>query len=574
MKRQLGIVVCAVVAAGCFAMGAWAIDIDQDADAMDSPQPMPVESPVPAGAGEINVTAVTTNMVAIGENGDAVLDLLPEEIEIYEDGQLTQLLELVPGLGPSEDVQPAGPVTDQEEEEVEAPEVLSRPWRVVVYVSTELAGRFVLPALCRSTAAQAPRLVELGPVDIVLADPTPQFVARAGDDPDMLKAALEQLASEASGMTSVEKIRKSFLQDFRPGVGFNQSYTITQSSPATFAARARASVQRERTIIRQELDRIVMWMQSQPPTTKGLMVWLTGGFDLNPSDYYIPLVQQIDPFLARTLRSDHQTAGLQDEVVEIVETALAFGWTILPINSSRVSFAHGAEYEGTGKVQHLAGVGANSISAQGGEFRQVAPNYPLQIVAKGTGGEFVVSEDHLEKALDNARSAYQLTYQTGRPADGELHRLEIRCTRPGVRLRGRHYAASGSLRAVAVTRGRRYLAGEEVDGGLDLSVALRNITRSKGGEGTGDLRVTADLTGLREVLSPVGLGQMRVTIVVEVEDGLPFVHHQELDLDWDQVKTFWTFGAPLKWPKDASRLAVVVEEIVSSTWAVTAVDLD
>lgn len=557
-----------VVVAGCLPVAALASEPDHDRGTV----PEDAAAPAVAGAEEINVTAVTTNLVALDQSGNAVLDLRAEEIEVYEDEQPAVVLELIPGLGPSGIAQ-SSQAADQSADTEES-EGLSRPWRVVVYVSTELAGRFVLPALCRSTAAQAPRLTALGPVDIVLADPSPHFVARAGDDPEALTEALEQLASEASGVTSVEKIRRSFLQDFKPGVGFNQSYTITQSSPATFAARARAAVQRERTIIRHELDRLVMWMQSQPPTTKGLLIWLTGGFDINPSDFYIPLVEQLDPFLARTLRSDHQTSSLQPEVVEIVEAALAFGWTVLPLNSSRLSFAHGAEYEGTGKAQHLGGVGANSIAAQGGEFRQVAPNYPLQMVARGTGGEFVASEANLENALGRARSAYQLTYQTERPADGELHRLEMKCTRPGVRLRGRQYATSGSLRAVAVTRGRQYLAGDHVSGGLDMSATLRNITRSKRGEGSGDLRVTADLTQLRTVLSAVDLGRIRVTIVVEVEDGKPFVHHQELGLDWEQVKTYWTFGAPLKWPKDATRLAVVVEELVSSTWAVSAVDLD
>jgi len=318
---------------------------------------------------------------------------------------------------------------------------------------------------------------------------------------------------------------------------------------------------------------MVAWMQSQPPTARGLLVWMTGGFDLNPADFYIPLVEQIDSNLAVTLRSDYSMLSLEEDVRQVVEVALSYGWTVLPVNSSRTTFIYGAEVDGTGKVQHHQGVGAGAISTQQGDFRQVAPNFPLQIIARSTGGEFVTNEEQFRTALEHIRGAYAVTYQVERPVDGRLHRLEIRCTRPGVRLRGRLYAASGSLRGVSTTRAKRLLAGDEVGGILAMNADIHNISKAPRGQQIGDLLVSADLGELRHTLSPVNLGEMRITVVVEVANRSPFIHHQEIAVDWNEMDDVWQFGADIKWPKNASRLAVVVEELVSSTWGASIVPL-
>jgi hypothetical protein len=529
-------------------------------------------SPASSG-GLIDVTAVSTTLIAFEKDGRAVLDLRPEELMVLEDGEPVKLLALDSGLAAEgtegtriPDMSNAGTTVDDSK-------VSAHSWRVVIYVSTELAGRFVLPTLCRRTADEATRMTDLGPVEVVLADPTPTLLIEAGRRPEDVRQALEQVARDASGVTTIEQIRTAFTRDFKPGVGFDRQYTVTQSSPQTYAARARAAVHRERTVIRGEIDRMVAWMQSQPPTARGLLVWMTGGFDLNPADFYIPLVEQIDPNLAVVLRSDYSMLSLEKDVRQMVDVALAYGWTIMPINLSRTSFIYGAEVAGAGKVQHLQGVEANSISSQPSEFRQVAPNYPLQIIANATGGEFIANDGQLERALDHIRGAYVVTYQVDRPVDGELHRLEIRCTRPGVRLRGRRYAASGSLRGVSTTRAQRLLAGDDITGSLVMSADVHNITNAKKGLRFGDLDVDADLGQLRPLLSPLDLGQIRVTVVVEIENGSPFIHHQKIDIDWGKMADQWQFTTDIKWPKRALRMAVVVEELVTSTWGATTVEL-
>jgi VWFA-related protein len=528
--------------------------------------------------GQIEITAVNTPLVALDKQGHAVLDLRPEEIQVLEDGQRVKLLDLVPGLAPEQRPPSQGvhatTITGASVPGSDGDDRGSwRPWRVVFYVSTELAGRYVLRSACEDAAREAGRLTDLGPVEVVLADPMPTVIANVGTDSQRLQAALDDVASRASGVTRVERIRSDFVNEFRPGFGFDSLYDVGQPAPAAMAARARAAANKERTIVLSELDRIVGWIQGEPPTARGLLVWVTGGFDLNPADFYLPLLQQLDPVFAQSMRTEYQTLSLEKNVRDLVEVALSYGWTVMPVNASKTTFLHGADIDGSGKAQQMSGVSVNSIDAQAGDFRQVAPTYPLRVIAAGTGGELVLNENQLETALDHTKAAYLVTYQVDRPADGRLHRLEIRCTRPGLRLLGRGFAPSGSLRGVSATRARRLLAGEPIEGSLPVAAEVKNITKAKKGQRLGELEVVTDIGDLRQVLSPLGLGRMRVTVVVEIEDGAAFVNHQEMDLVWSEVGNRWVFSASLKWPKRATRLAVVVEELVSSTWGAEIVSL-
>ncbi|MEJ2189296.1 MAG: hypothetical protein P8Y93_07720 [Acidobacteriota bacterium] len=531
-----------------------------------------------AYGGKIEITAVNTPLVALDKQGRAVLDLRPDEIQVLEDGRRVKLLDLVPGLGPEEHPPARGMhATSLTGDSVAGPDGDDRrswrPWRVVVYISTELAGRYVLRSTCEDAAQEASRLTDLGPVEVVLADPLPTVIANAGTDSQRLQAAFDDVASRASGVTRVERIRSDFVDEFRPGFGFDSLYDVGQPAPAAMAARARAAANKERTIVLSELDRIVGWIQGEPATARGLLVWMTGGFDLNPADFYLPLLQQIDPVFAQSMRTEYPTLSLDTNVRELVEVALSYGWTVMPVNASKTTFLHGADIDGSGKAQQMSGVSVNSIAAQAGDFRQVAPTYPLRVIAGATGGELVLNENQLETALDHTKAAYLVTYQVDRPADGRLHRLEIRCSRPGLRLLGRSFAPSGSLRGVSATRARRLLAGAPIEGTLPVAAEVKNITKAKKGQRLGELEVVTDIGDLRKVLSPLGLGRMRVTVVVEIEDSAVFVNHQEMDLVWNEVGNRWVFSASLKWPKRATRLAVVVEELVSSTWGAEIVSL-
>ncbi len=67
-------------------------------------------------------------------------------------------------------------------------------------------------------------------------------------------------------------------------------------------------------------------------------------------------------------------------------------------------------------------------------------------------------------------------------------------------------------------------------------------------------------SGLAPILARVGRGRVRVSVAVEVPGQVPFVTHEEKLLPKDLPKV-WLFEAPITWPKDARRIAVVAEEL-------------
>jgi hypothetical protein len=217
---------------------------------------------------------------------------------------------------------------------------------------------------------------------------------------------------------------------------------------------------------------------------------------------------------------------------------------------------------------------AVSLASHGAEFAHLNPDRSLKIIAEGTGGHVAANHHDLQVAVEHLQGAYVVSYQVERPLDGRLHELEIRCSRPGVKICcGRHSTASGTLRGVATGRALRLLDGQVLKGSRALSAKVVNVTRQGNGKRVGDLILSTDIGALSAALSPLGLGEMRVTVVVEMENAAPFVHHEEIKVDWQQVGQVWNYTARIDWPKKARSLAVVAEELVSATWGATTVPL-
>jgi hypothetical protein len=516
----------------------------------------------------IDVSVMNASFVAVDETGRLIRDLSREELRIFEDGAPVRLLELEHRKSSDELARGGSPTTGAEDDRASAFEQ-----RVVIYVSAELGGRGLFRTLCRRVGEEAARLTRLGPVDVVVAAPIPTPLTTAEHRPVEVRRALDLAVSRASGVGEVASIRNIFARNLKRGEGLGVSYAAARSSPASLVVRARIAMSRERAVVRGEIERMVAWLQSQPPETDGLLIWMTGGFDLNPADFYIPLVEQIDLYAGRTLRADSLEQSLEHEVRWLAEVAISLGWTVLPVTSSHTRFLFSTDVDGTGMWNRESGDGAVRRASRSADFVQADPDRPLRIVAEATGGLVATNAPELSKAIDHTESVYRLAYQVDRPLDGRMHRVEIRCLRPGVRILCSRQAASGTSRGLATGRALCLLAGKGARGDLDMSATVQNIARAEKGRKIGDLGLTANLGELRPLLRPLALGIIRVTVVVEIQGGAPFVNHQEIDIDWDRMEDVWRFTAGLKWPKRAKRVVVVVEELVSSTWGAAMLDL-
>jgi hypothetical protein len=245
----------------------------------------------------------------------------------------------------------------------------------------------------------------------------------------------------------------------------------------------------------------------------------------------------------------------------------------MPLNSSApTTFLFGADVDGTSKVQHFNGVSAIEVDALEHDFEMIEPLYPLRVAADATGGELVRSDDQVGEAIGRAQSAYLLSYQVARPRDGQLHEVEVRCSRPGVTVRTATTVVSGTPEGLASERGLLLLADRGEVGDLPVSLGLVDLGESgrKGREGR--IEVSADLEAVRAGLPRAEAGRVRVTLVVEIEDSMPFIHHREVALPADGPRV-WSESSPIRLPNAARRAAVVVEELVTGLWGAVAADI-
>ncbi len=524
----------------------------------------PGEARAPRFTGDLSVTVARVNLVALGPDGQPVADLRPDELEVWEDGAPVEVLALEPAVAAG----PAQPVAGSGEAQT------GTPWRVVLYVSTRLTGRFQLPLLLRRAAAEADRLVAMGTVDVVLADPDPWLVVEGAGQVEPVRRALEAMADQKLGLMSLERIRRRFVHELEPGVGFldRGSYMaseegVTRARLTMTAARARAAAREETLMVRGDLDRLAAWVEGQPSTKRGLLLWMTGGFDVRPADFYLQYIGQVDQQLARMMRLEEAGARtLEPDLRRVVELALAAGWTIVPLNSAAPeAFLFGADVDGTSKVQHFNGVSPSQIDTQEHDFEMENPVYPLRLAAEATGGELVRSGDELAGAIGRVGSAYLLSYQVARPRDGTLHRLTVRCLRPEVSTRAQSAVPAGTPEGLAAERGRQLLAGEGERGELPSQLRLLHFRPGRGETRQGEVEVGVALATARSLLPDPGLARLRLTLVVDLADEAPFVHHRELPFPAAEQEP-WLHAFPVRVPPAARAVAVVVEELATGLW--------
>ncbi len=62
-----------------------------------------------------------------------------------------------------------------------------------------------------------------------------------------------------------------------------ESTRLTKLGPVDVVVRTRDAISRERALIHDALEEMVMWLQNQPPEAGGVLIWITRGFDLDPA---------------------------------------------------------------------------------------------------------------------------------------------------------------------------------------------------------------------------------------------------------------------------------------------------
>jgi len=540
------------------------------------PAQMPIAAPGRTVRGRVDVTAVRVLMRLEWSGRKPAPTLDPDEIEVLEDGAPVRVIGI-------DRVATADEARASAVSGVARPAPDLVPWNLVIYVVPDLCTRAGLARILDRVREEAQLLVNFGSATVVLADLEPRVLGlrltnRAALEDVVGSAALRRLAP-----TRLVQRRRDFLTSIASPVNLTASLQDTQEGKKalTYQAklgRASMAVVEEGAAVRDIFSRLVAWASADTSPGARVLFLAVDGFDLNPEEFYLdaldPTGQAPEELAAHQRAVQQFQAERLGPFVREASAALAEqGWTVVSFDNgvaTLAGFANAAEQTGWGKLNtYVAGA-----TSSGANFMFLDPREPLQVVSETTGGLIVPPGGPLRGALDALGSSLLVTYQVDRPADGRSHRVDVRCKRAGVTVTAPKLVYSGTARGESEMRARRILGGEKATGGLPVQLAaLATGEQGKHGARSGELRVRADLSSVKDVLVQLGKARMRVTVAVGVAGAEAFVTHQDAEADPSQEGTSWGYVVPLTWPPEAKQVVVVVEELGTGAWGAARMDL-
>ena len=474
----------------------------------------------------------------------------PADILIRENGKAVEVIAVEP-------LRSAGARAPAPADASSAPAATPAPAALAqyLYLDTVTLQHRSVNAIAVAFQDNLEAILRIGPLEIVLADPTPRVLVPATADASALRAAFKGLL-KVQGKESVNDVRRDYLQliqdpDIAPGAA-------SQSRPRM---PAKASIQQEVQLLQNALGNVAKWAGTLPDDRPGIVYLCSDGFDADPSEVYRSTLRASGN--AELLREASQLLADYGSTVARyradAERALAakgLHAVLVALGGIHAEFANSAA--NTDKVSsrslYYAGAGA--------EVTYFArPIEPLHLIAEATGGEVVSTESKLATQVAAAGGLFLVTFRTTAPADGTAHELSVASRDAALKVSAPRYLAAGTLASSAAEKTVRALAAAQPSNeGLDVGVTVEAIGRS-GRKMRGELSVSADLAGITPALEKLGAGRVRVTIAVEVPGSAPFVSHDEADLDHSSGGTIWLYEAKINWPLEATRVAVTVEEL-------------
>ena len=432
------------------------------------------------------------------------------------------------------------------------------PLSQYLYIETTTLQHRTVNAIAVAFKQNLAAILRTGPLEIVLADPTPRVVVASTMDAAPLDAGLDGLL-KIQGKDSVGGVRHDYLQtaqdpEIAPG-------NRTQTKPRL---PAKASIQQEVQLLQNALGTIARWAGAQPNDRPGVVYLCTDGFDADPSEVYRrTLLASMNPdFQQEASQLIAEYAGTVSRARAQAEQALAargLRTVVVALGGIHAEFATSAANMGTVSSRSIT---ATSTGAEVTYFAR--PIEPLHLIAAATGGEVVSTETKLAEQVGNVAGLYLVTFRTTAPADGTAHELSVASVDSSVKISAPRYLAAGTLSSAAAAKTTTALTtASPANAGLDVGVSVEATGRAGKKKMQGELSVSADLAGIAPALEKLGAGRVRVTIAVETPGSPPFVSHDEVALDHSGGGTMWLYEAKIIWPPEATRVAVTVEELAT-----------
>jgi hypothetical protein len=573
------------------------------------------QTPAESWSDTLDATTVTISVLARDAGGRPVGDLDPNELLLTEDGIQRPIVSVVRWLEPSSSapstaVTPAGAAGATPETVPSipaAPTTVARSnGQVLVYVDAVLSSGRGIDRTLTHLAGQAPRLVELGTVDVVVADPAArqQLSTR---DPEVLRTTLERLARETSGSGTHARIRSEYLRAVEqdgitdllgvlarpqgggsgggrpqqptqpgspgtPGGGAQRPQSARESTQLadshTRSSRQRqlalAAAKQEAAVLARQRGQLTDWVAATDRGVPGALFLVSDGFDTDPRDFYLATYQ--DGSITAELASDLRPLDAGPDLERLATLLAGAGWVVYPIALGDLESQQTNDASTSGRARARSFGRDRRVFGELTTFTFQHPMEPLTLLADTSGGELVVSAEAIAASVATVGERLLVTYQVDRAPDGRIRDLALTTSRPGVTLTTPRVAAAAAPDALVANRVRRAVAGQVETGELPVTLDL-DVDGREGSTITGTVAVAVDLQALAswpEAL--VAAATLRVTLGVLLPDGKIFVSQQMPPRRDLRSLPSWLHRIPLKLPAGTTTVAIVVDDLGSGAW--------
>ncbi len=363
----------------------------------------------PAFTGAIDVREV--GVVVASPEGTPLRSVRPEDLLVFEDGAPRQVIKAEP-------LRPGGGAA---------------PWRLVLYFDRTLAGARTVHDAALVLARQAKDLVELGPVEIVTANPEPRVELAATQDAGSLSAILGGIAAET-----------------RKAAG----PTRKETPPAA----------PETALLQQQLDRLTVFCADRPDTGARALFLIADGFAPPPGER--PFLGATDP--GAPIPPGTRAAALRDSG----RILAAYGWVVFagPLRDTSAE----EERRSMGDMERIRVMAGGSSHTAGtppvigmpppdrgvrGDAR-VADVFsrpdaaPWLTFSQPTAGTILGVEAQLASVLDDLAGRWRVWYRAPEEGDGNLRALEVRLPGAAQPLRGPRWVRSATPDGLTAARAR------------------------------------------------------------------------------------------------------------------------
>ena len=464
-----------------------------------------------------------------------------------------------------------------------------RLWQTVIYFENLLSNGQGRRRSASELAQHVDKLVAMGTVDVVYADPQPTVLVRGSRDGAAVRAALEKISAStgfnqlalhrrdfhntvqsASGLDALKKnspppVIRTIGQPDAPQPSFDRPVGRMGPPVAVDPNTVRPYIEQEIQYIKRMQSTVLSWLGNYRRHSPRALLLVTDGFDLDPFEFYQTNLTKQN---AVALRAEMTHANLADINSRFAQSLSAAGWTsiIMPSENQMDGWVDDASTQSLGRMKRTV----SDPATQTPRAFVLRPLGPLGVIADETGGTVVPNSSRIAEAVNAIDDRVRITYQVPRKPDGKARKVELRPRDRALKVRSSRWAASATPVEMAEQRALGLLKGSAYTGDLPVDAKIEWI--SKPGRKAGNLTLAARGDAVKAALPAGSRADYRLTLAIQVPPNQAFVTTKELPPQ-DLANPLFTLRTPLDFPGGTSVVVLTLEDVATGMWGSARVEV-